>query len=103
MANGYGVCYDLRDTPYRVDYGGYTFCFSSANHERRFRENARIRVGWLEDSMSRRFHFHMTLPDVALFQLYRQIEQRGFRVECSDGTVLDRVTDVSFEVRRSER
>lgn len=91
-----GVCYDLRDTPYTHDYAGYRFHFSSECHRRNFAAKALIREQWLSDSLSRRFKFRVDAGIVAIFQLYRQIETRGFYVVSVTGREFTSLDDVSI-------
>ena len=75
-----GVEYDLRKSPYRCSWGGLDFYFSSATHLDKFRRLADMRVEWMNDSMTRRFHFSVEAGLIAVFQLYMQVETRGFLV-----------------------
>ncbi len=80
-----GVCYSIEDSPFYEEVDGYRFYFSSETHRRKFFEKARIRQNWLTDSLSRRFHFHVDASLVAIFQLYTQVESRGFYVVSERG------------------
>lgn len=80
-----GVCYDLRTSPYTVEKLGYMFFFSTAAHADRFRQDANSRIAWLGDSFTRRFKYRVDVPILAVFQLYAQVETRGFYVVDSDG------------------
>ena len=80
-----GVCYDLRTSPYTVEKLGYSFAFSTAAHADRFRQDANSRIAWLADSFTRRFKYRVDVPLLAVFQLYAQVETRGFYVVDSDG------------------
>lgn len=82
-----GVCYDLEKSPFICDTPYFTFRFSSARHLAKFKENVDDRRGWLTDSMSRRFHFHIDMAIAAELQLYIQCETRGFHVATHDGAV----------------
>ena len=95
----YGVCYSLPESPYRAEVMGFVFHFSTPNHQRKFMESARVRCEWLSDSLTRRFHYAVGADILALFQLYEQVESRGFYVVSDDGTVYRSVSDCSFEVR----
>lgn len=92
----YGVCYDLSRTPYTHIAYGFEFAFSSVHHQRKFAENLEKRVGWLTDSMSRRFRFRVDCTLIAVFQLYNQVETRGFHVTDEDGKVYASVDDVTM-------
>lgn len=87
MPTKHGVEYDLRKSPYRCSWGGFDFYFSSATHLDKFRRLVDRRVEWMNDSMSRRFHFNVEADVIAVFQLYMQVETRGFLVHYA---VMDR-------------
>ena len=46
----------------------------------KFKSKWLIKVEWLCDSMTRRFKFEVDAKWVAIFQLYCQVETRGFYV-----------------------
>ena len=92
----HGVCYDLAVSPYVAEKLGFCFHFSTAAHARNFREKADMRIGWLNDSLSRRFKYRIDVPLLAVFQLYNQIETRGFYVVDSDGRVYSCRDEVEF-------
>ena len=81
----HGVCYDLEETPYRYEWRGITYCFSSIPHLNKFKREVRKRELWLNDSLSRRFGVTVSLELVADIQLYRQVETRGFYILTNDG------------------
>lgn len=91
-----GVCYTVRESPFYQDWAGYRFYFSSEVHRRNFFAKARIKELWLSDSFSRRFHFHVDASLIAVFQLYRQIETRGFYVVAETGREFTSWDDVNF-------
>lgn len=76
----YGVAYDLKTSPYKVLYGEWEFYFSSMPHRQKFLENITKRTEWLSDSLSRRFRVSVKADMLAIFQLYQQVETRGFFV-----------------------
>jgi len=80
-----GVCYDIKESPYRFERCGIEFRFSSVGHLDRFRSESGKRMDWLNDSMSRRFHLPFEGRELALVQLYMQIEKRGFFIRSVDG------------------
>lgn len=80
MATRHGIEYDLRKTPHFVKWCNLTFYFSSAKHMLKFDDIMFKRMDWLNDSMSRRFHVAVDMRELALLQLYMQVETRGFRV-----------------------
>lgn len=85
-----GICYDLKDSPYFCSVGFYTFFFSSPVHLNKFRRELEANRGWLNDSMTRRFKFNMSLDVLADFSLYRKIETRGF-------LIINESTGVAYE------
>lgn len=76
-----GVVYNVGESDYKVLRNGYLFRFSSQKHKEKFIENVRIKEEWLCDSLSRRFKVKIDASLAADFQLYIQIETRGFHVE----------------------
>ena len=80
MATKNGIEYDLTRTPYSSTWDCYTFFFSSATHLEKFEYRRQARIDWLCDSLSRRFHVEIDASVLAVFQLYMQIETRGFRI-----------------------
>lgn len=94
-----GVSYNLATAPYTSYRRGYVFHFSTLPHLQKFEAQAQGREEWLCDSLSRRFHFWVDACVLALFQLYVQIEGRGFYVvREDDGTVFNSVADFSLKV-----
>lgn len=77
----HGVCYNLRESPFFSDWHGYRFVFSSQKHKESFDSKIPVRIPWLNDSLSRRFKMEIDVSSLAVFQLYNQVETRGFRVE----------------------
>lgn len=76
----FGVCYDLTRSPFKTTWGNYTFYFSSIKHKESFDGKLQVRIPWLNDSMSKRFKFDVDVSQIAVFQLYCQVETRGFYV-----------------------
>lgn len=97
-----GVCYRLNTSPFYEDYKGYRFYFSSETHRRNFHSKVRIKEDWLSDSLSRRFHFHVDASEIAVFQLYWQIESRGFYVVSETGKAYYSLRDVGMRTRMVE-
>ena len=93
-----GVCYTIEHSPFYEEVDGYRFYFSSETHRRKFFEKARIRQNWLTDSLSRRFHFHLDASLVAIFQLYSQVESRGFYVVSERGEEFSCLEQLRFQL-----
>lgn len=80
-----GVCYDLIESPFFADAMGFRFYFSSATHRENFMRKAHVRKEWLNDSLSRRFKYPVDASLLAVLQLYKQIETRGFFIVKENG------------------
>lgn len=89
-----GICYDLKNSPYFCYTDFFTFFFSSPAHLTKFRKGLEANREWLNDSMTRRFKFNMTLDVLADFSLYRKIETRGF-------LIINESTGVAYECPKS--
>jgi hypothetical protein len=89
-----GICYDLKNSPYFCYTDFFTFFFSSPAHLTKFRRELEANRGWLNDSMTRRFKFNMSLDVLADFSLYRKIETRGF-------LIINELTGVAYECPES--
>lgn len=72
--------YQLNNTPYKAEFDRFVFYFSTERHRDNFVNCIDKRIGWMNDSMSRRFHFPIDCKFIAVFQLYMQVEGRGFQV-----------------------
>lgn len=94
----YGVAYAFDEPNFSVYMGKWTFRFSSLKHRERFLSLVSDRVGWLSDSLSRRFHYAIDASELAVFQLYQQVETRGFYVEDTDCNVYRSIDDIGFKV-----
>lgn len=81
----YGVCYNLERSPFHSTWNGYVFYFSSIKHKESFDKKVSVRIPWMNDSMTRRFKFSVDVSLIAVFQLYTQVETRGFAVDDSVG------------------
>ena len=79
-----GVCYALKDSPYRFTKMGITFCFSTAKNREKYIEQYSARISGVNNSLYRRFHFTIDATYIALIQLYLLIEHRGFVVYIED-------------------
>ncbi len=75
-----GVAYNLDESPYYYRWRDYEFRFSSVYHKRRFIEQLNVKREWLNDSLSNRFKMDIKADILAVLQLYRQVETRGYLV-----------------------
>lgn len=89
-----GICYDLSRSPYVCSVANWTYYFSSPSHMNKFKSNISSNRDWLNDSMSRRFKFTMSLDLLADLSLYRKIETRGF-------LIINESTGVAYECPES--
>ena len=92
------VSYDLSNEDYTSNWEEYTFYFSTMAHKVKFDEGVQTRIDWLNDSLSRRFHYDIHADVLAVFQLYKMIEGRGFKVY--DNLIESYVTSPMFNVVR---
>lgn len=93
------VTYDLENTAWQAIIGEYRFCFSTMAHRDKFLSKVNGHIDWMNDSMTRRFHMPCSFHRLAMFQLYMQIEGRGFLVyDEHEGCVYRSPTDVFFTV-----
>lgn len=97
----YGVCYDLSDSPFTYRVGGYQFNFSSVKHLEAFQAKLDVKTEWLSDSLSRRFKMPINATLLATFQLYNQVETRGFFVyDLVNGVIYMAADQIKFDVVR---
>lgn len=80
-ASAKNICHDLSNSRYEGYYNGFIFRFSTQAHADKFNREVWKRKEWLDDSLSRRFYVPLDTGMLAAFQLYQQIEGRGFYVE----------------------
>lgn len=93
------VCYDLHRTQWMANYQHFMFHFSTVGHRDKFLTECRRKVSWMDGSMSKRFHLSCDFEELAVFQLYMQIEGRGFLVvDEVNGIVYDSPEKVKFTV-----
>lgn len=97
MISRNGVCYDLQNSPYKYEWRGMVYFFSSESHRAKFIRNVREKEMWLDDSLSRRFKCTVHLPILADVQLYTQIETRGFYVQTNDGAEYNMAASIFVE------
>lgn len=76
-----GVYHDLKETEYVVSIGKLTFYFSSAYNMNRFLYDYRENRKYYEESLKKRFKFHVELNELFDIMLYNKIEKRGTRIE----------------------
>lgn len=79
-----GIEYNLNVSPYKCTWRELEFFFSSALHLQKFQGKMETRIDWLNDSMTRRFHFSVEVDYIAVIQLYCQVETRGFLIYDND-------------------
>ena len=80
MATKNGIEYNLFSSQYKCTWREWEFYFSSPMHLKNFSTKIEARIDWLNDSLSRRFHFTVESDCIAVMQLYCQVETRGFLV-----------------------
>ena len=94
-----GVCYDLPSSPYYSEVGDYALHFSSLPHLKKFERDLEKTRLWLSDSLSRRFHVTVDASLLAMLNLYRQVETRGYYVvDVYSGDVYRRPEEFSVSI-----
>lgn len=93
-----GVCYDIEESPYYHDCHGFRFYFSSLPHLAKFKRDCLVKEEWLTDSLSRRFKFMIDATVLAVFQLYTQVETRGFYIVAENGHEYRNLSEVKMKV-----
>lgn len=98
-----GVCYDLSSSPYVSEVGDYALRFSSLPHLKKFERDLEKTRLWLSDSLSRRFHMTVDASLLAMLNLYRQVETRGYYVtDVWSGDVYRRPEDFLVSVAKAD-
>jgi YHS domain-containing protein len=82
------IYYDLNLTEFYVTINKITYCFSSKNHMDKFNEQYIHYREKINDGLSKRFGFMITVNTLADISLYKQIEKRGFLIKCSEGETI---------------
>lgn len=90
-----GVCYDLKNTPYKHQINGLTFLFSSQTHKDKFIERLDEHRKKINDSLSNRFNIYVDVSELSDVILYKKIETRGFLIESENG-VMKCLNNVKF-------
>lgn len=80
MISRYGVCYDLKSSPFTCESCNFVFFFSTRAHMERFERERQAEADWLCDSLGRRFKVRVRADRLAVLNLYRKVETRGFYV-----------------------
>ena len=87
-----GVCYDLMKTPYRYEeeYHGtkIQFMFSSQINTDKFIDKLEQNRKRINESLLKRFKFHIKQDIICDIRLYQTIETRGFLI-CANGEYIE--------------
>lgn len=82
-----GVCYDLSKTPYtheeKYDKTSIKFMFSSQIYLDKFKEKLEENRRKINDSLMKRFKFHIQQDIICDLRLYYSIETRGFLISAN--------------------
>ena len=78
MANK--VYNDLKESPFKVEYEGFTLYFSSAFHRNKFKRNISDYIRQETLKFQNRYKVNITMIDVFIIAYYKKCETRGFRV-----------------------
>ena len=88
----------LPSSPFVLKHGDWLFYFSTEKHMIKFSNEIDKKQEWLCDSLSRRFHIPVNARELAAFQLYQQIEGRGFYVKDLYDNAIDSPNKMQFVV-----
>ena len=83
-----GVCYEIKQSPYRYKENGLTFVFTSKTHLNKFKEKKAENRDIINYSLSKRFNYKVDVSELADIVLYRKIETRGFLILNHEGNEL---------------
>lgn len=78
MANK--VYNDLRESPFVVEYEGFSLYFSSAFHKNKFKKNIDNYIKEETLKFQNRYKVRISMIDVFIFAYYKKCETRGFRI-----------------------
>ena len=103
MLSRRGICYNLMESPYRLDvpYSNgdvITYVFSSRRYKEKFYDEFLDHRDMIAESLSRRFGISVKNDVLSDVRLYGRIEKRGFLLErnedkwlCQEDITLDGV------------
>lgn len=75
-----GVCYALKQSPFRCTKNGVTYVFSSKLHLTKFDSRIAKNRQTINTSLAKRFKINMDVSALADVILYSRIESRGFLI-----------------------
>ena len=76
-----GIYYDLCESTYTDQQGGYKFYFSSQFYKDKFKENLQSYINQETLKVKIKHDLNVLLDDLLMLSYYKKIEKRGFRVE----------------------
>lgn len=91
------VCYNLADTKFLYEKDGITYHFSSAFLCDKFIERVEMSRTALNQSLSNRFKFDISVNLIADLTLYARTESRGFYIILPDGGVCECLDNLRFD------
>ena len=88
MLTRHGVCYNLKETPYKVkiQYNNdiIIYHFSTTSNIERFQNKLQDNRDKINESLSKRFNIELENDKLCDLRLYTMIEKRGFFIECGE-------------------
>lgn len=94
-----GVCYDLRNSPYKhtCQYGesNIVFHFSSELNRKRFEERVLDNRQTINTSLTNRFNMRIKINKLADIDLYSKVEKRGFYI-VANGRIVEWLEEVEI-------
>lgn len=88
------ICYDLKNTPYKLNHNHMILHFSSMKNMEKFHERFKEHRITIRNSLKKRFKININTNILADVILYRSIEKRGFHITLMNGDDLSCEKDV---------
>ena len=77
MANK--VYNDLNETPFTLDYEGFTLYFSSIFHKNKFKDNIKRYIKEETLRFEHKYKVKVSMNDIFIIAYYKKCETRGFK------------------------
>ena len=74
------IYYNIIDSEYKVEFGNFTFYFSSILYQRKFTKELKNYVNDELFKIKTKYQLHIEATEYLALSLYKKIEKRGFNV-----------------------
>lgn len=75
-----GICLNLNESEYFLEYADLTFYFSSEFYKKKFEEEVKNYVDSETLKLQVKYNININFDTLFMLSLYKKIEKRGFRV-----------------------